>query len=194
MVGRLTGSYRSIGATSLSHSLTRSQNVQWPVIANYSRGSGRKSSLLAQSGDVFGRRTAEEAAVFSAELRSAEIAYALTRSTRVRHGRHHETPRLLQAQHLLIVQWAHRSDGLKVLVERGNTHVHQFGQVFDLHGLREVSPQPGNRLRNAVHAGLRKAHLSDANTNRAAQQPDQNLIHHKRGEQLGVPGMRKTLH
>ena len=66
------------------------------------------------------------------------IADALTRGTRVHHRRQHETPRLLQAQHFLIVQRAHRSDLLKVLMERGNTHVHQFGQLLDFHGLREV--------------------------------------------------------
>ena len=81
----------------------------------------------------------------------------------------HQLPRLLQAQHFLIVQRAHRSDGLEVLVERGNTHVHQPGQVFDLHGLRDVVSQPGNGLRNSVHAGFCNTHLRDANANGGAQ-------------------------
>src|SRR3984893_15430353 len=100
--------------------------------------SGPKSSVLTQTGDVFGGGVPEKAAVFAAELRSTEVAHALARHTRVQHARKHKTPRLLEAQHLLIVQRAHRSDRLEVFVERGNTHVYQLGQVFDLHGLREV--------------------------------------------------------
>src|ERR1700751_5120408 len=41
------------------------------------------STLLAQSGDVLGRRTSEEAAVFPAELRRAQISHALACGARV---------------------------------------------------------------------------------------------------------------
>src|SRR6266576_2724284 len=58
-------------------------------VINNARELDPESSLLAQFGDVFRRRIPEKAAVFSAELRSAQIPHALTRSTRVHHGRQH---------------------------------------------------------------------------------------------------------
>ena len=36
--------------------------------------------------------------------------------------------------------------------------------------------------------------MSNANTDGAAQEPDQNLIHYQRGEEFGIAGMRQTLH
>src|SRR6516165_4498008 len=107
------------------------------ILAEPTQPSDPNSSLLPHPGNVLGGRTAEEAAVLPAELRSAQIAHALARGA-VHHGREHQTSRLLQPQYFLVMQRAHRSDRLKVLVERGTTHVHSFGQVFNFHGLREV--------------------------------------------------------
>jgi len=72
--------------------------------------------------------------------------------------------------------------------------VHEFGEFFDFHRLREIGAEPGNRFRDAVHAGFGKAHLSDAKTNGTAEQPDQNLVHRKWGEQIDVSGVGETLH
>jgi len=41
-----------------------------------------------------------------------------------------------------------------------------------------------------VHAGFGKAHLRHANANPAAQQPDQNLIQYKWGQEFNVVGLR----
>src|ERR1700757_1314123 len=68
------------------------------------------SRIVSQSCDVLGGRAPEETAVFSAKVRSAQIAHALTRSTPVHHRRQHQTPGLLQSQRLLILQRAHRGD------------------------------------------------------------------------------------
>ena len=126
---------------------------------------GRKA-LFTQPGDVLGGRIPEEAAVFPAELRSALIPHVPTRSTCVHHRRQHETPRLLEAQHLLVLQGAHRGDGLEVLVKRGNTHVRQLGQLFDFHGLGEIGAQPGYCFRDSLHTGILKADLGHPDTDR----------------------------
>ncbi len=44
-----------------------------------------------------------------------------------------------------------------MLVERGNAHVRQLGQLFDPHGLREIGAQPGHCLRDSKHTGVRQA-------------------------------------
>ena len=60
-------------------------------------------------------------------------------------------------------------------------------------GCEKLLAQPGDGLCNSVHTGFGETHLSDANPDRAAQQPDQNLIDHQRGEELRIAGMRRGI-
>src|SRR5215216_4351504 len=62
------------------------------------------NALFTQPGDVLDWRTPEEAAVISTELRGAYIPHLPTRCARVRNRGQHQTPRLLKAQRLLVLQ------------------------------------------------------------------------------------------
>jgi hypothetical protein len=44
-----------------------------------------------------------------------------------------------------------------VLVERGNAHVRQLGQLFDVHGLGEIGAHPSHCFCDFVHTGFGKA-------------------------------------
>ena len=71
---------------------------------------GSRAHIFAQSGNILGRRVAEKAAVFSTELRGADVPDVAARRTRVHHGGQHQPPCFLKPQHLLVLQRAHRGD------------------------------------------------------------------------------------
>src|SRR5947199_10841302 len=77
-----------------------------------------------QCGHVPTRRGTEHAPVFAAELRRALVADAERRFGRVQPLAQHQPPRLLQAQALLVLQWAHRRHALEMEVERRRAHPH----------------------------------------------------------------------
>ena len=76
-----------------------------------------REPLLAQPGDIFGRRTPEETAVLPAELRRTQVADAVARVARVHVLKQHQPPRFVQPEHLLVLQRAHRGHRLEALVE-----------------------------------------------------------------------------
>ena len=90
--------------------------------------------------DIFRRRSPEETAIFTAELRRAQISNATTRVPRIQHRGQHETPRFLKPQRFLLLQRAHGRDGFELPVKRGDAHVHQIGHLFDIDGLVEMCP------------------------------------------------------
>ena len=75
-----------------------------------------------QSLHIAHRRQAKEAFVFPTKVRSVVITDAVSCARRIKALAEHQPAGLLQPQPLLELQWAHRRDGLEVVVEARDAH------------------------------------------------------------------------
>ena len=124
--------------------------------------------------------------VLPAELRSTQVADAVTRVARVHLLEQHQAPGFVQPERLLVLERAHRGDRFETLVERRRAHVGRSGHLLDGDGLGEMFAYPGHGLGDPVHSGLRLSDLGDTSTNRTAQQTNQDLVDHQRSEEVRV--------
>ena len=71
-------------------------------------------------------------------------------------------------------------------MERRDAHVHQTGQLFDIHRLIESRPQQGHCFDHPLQTRIRLAHLRDASPYRRPQHANQNLVEDQRCDQVSV--------
>ncbi len=149
--------------------------------------------FLAEAGDVAGGGVAEKPSVVAGELRGAEITDLAAGGSGVGHQGEHEAAGFLKTQNFLILQRAHVGDGPEVLVEGGDAHVNQVGEVFDSHRLRVVVTNPSNGLGNTMDAGFSQSHLGDAGAERAAKKADEDFVLDERREKFGFARVSEAL-
>jgi hypothetical protein len=92
----------------------------------------------SQAGDIAKWGRPERAAVLSTKLRRAFIADLKGRRGRVQTLSEHQAPRFVQSQSFLILQWAHRRQHSKMMVEGGGTHINLAREFLDSAWPREI--------------------------------------------------------
>lgn len=97
-----------------------------------------EGEFLSKPGDISGGRGSEEPSILPAELRNARVPDAIASDAYVHSCGYHESPRLLKAKGLLILQRTHRRRRFEVLVERGYAHIRQRRELRDLHRIGEM--------------------------------------------------------
>src|SRR6185295_13538256 len=97
-----------------------------PLISHGADNVSDIEALAAQPQRVTRRRRTEHTRVFAAELRSAFVTDGVGRASGVRID-HHDAPRFLQTEHLLVLQRAHGRSRLEVTMERCRAHPGNFG-------------------------------------------------------------------
>ena len=100
--------------------------------------------INAHPPDVPLRRFAEQTSVLTAELRGTFVSHSAPRVSGVKVLVEHQLPRFLQAQLLLILQWADTGDGAKMLPESSGAHVRTSREFVNVHCSREILLQPNH--------------------------------------------------
>lgn len=91
-----------------------------------------------------------------------------------------------EAQALLVLQRAHRGDGLELLVEGRPTHVRLRGEFVDADRCGELRLDVAEGLADPVGGAAGRRHLRDGRAVRAVEHAEVELAQHQRGEHGNV--------
>ena len=83
---------------------------------------------FAESLHIAFRRITEKTLILSVEVRCVAITYAQGCTRRIEIFAQHQATCLLQSQAFLELQWAHRRDGLEVVVQSRDAHAQLLRQ------------------------------------------------------------------
>ena len=100
--------------------------------------------------DVSNRGSPEVSTVLPAELRGALVAHLKPRRGGIDIVGEHESTSLLQAQSLLILEWAESGHGTEMLVESGVAHLGHGSQILNLELLGEILVEPIDSPRDVI--------------------------------------------
>ncbi|VTZ61716.1 conserved hypothetical protein [Sinorhizobium medicae] len=126
------------------------------------------------------------AGIFAAELGLALITDLVAGIAGIEALLQHQAPCLLEAELLLVLQRAHRRDGLEMVMQRGNAHADAACEVFDAQRPGIMLFQPGDRTADLVRLALRCRHLSELGAVRPEQQPVKEFLFDQRQEHRNV--------
>lgn len=129
---------------------------------------GRRSGG-AEGSDVANGRLAEKAAVFAIELAGAFVADFEGCTGGVETVHEHALARRLQPELLLVLKRTHGSERAKMMVERGDSHARDFGQVFDAQRLCEIRTHPRDCFRRPMALISESGDSSKAGALRSAE-------------------------
>src|SRR5438034_1517417 len=158
------------------------QHVQpLPWMTRWARSGGETACwcrcpqvAVPEQGGVLAWRQAELAAVLPAELRDAVIPH-LVADSRYVNSPHEEKPRLLKPHLLLELDRAQAGDRAKAPVERGGTDAARPCEFLNAEWLLVVVCDPADCLADVGHAAVDDAQLADTWSERALQQPPDDL-------------------
>lgn len=104
----------------------------------------RRLGLKHECGHVLPRRCSEPPSVLTAELELALVSNPVTGLPGVESFTHHQSPGLLEAKPLLILNRAHRRHALEVKVQSRGAHPYMLGERFDTQRVSEMILEPPN--------------------------------------------------
>src|SRR5687768_1063308 len=117
------------------------------------------AALLPQVVDVPPRRGAEQAAVFTAELRRALISDLERRTRGIDAIRQHQPACFVEAQPFLKLKRTHGRQGAEMMVEPRWAHLHMGGKLLDTQRLGEIELQPFDGARDTLVLAAGRSHL-----------------------------------
>nr|ACN58957.1 hypothetical protein AKSOIL_0178 [uncultured bacterium BLR10] len=141
------------------------------------------SGRLLQTPDIPQRRCAEQAGIFTAELRRAFVAHTHCGGAGIDVFVQHQLTRILQAEPLQILQRAHARYRAEVLPESRWTHMCLGSQVIDRKIHSEVLLQPRNYLGNLLAWRADRDQMAQHRAMLSTEQSNNNFLLNQRPDE-----------
>ena len=138
--------------------------------------------ICVQAPNVRLWRCSKHSAVLTAELGRTLISHETACTARVEAAAQHQLSCLLQAQCLLVLQWAGARHLSEVLTKRGGAHVNLRRQFVNVKRLREILLQPTDSFRNLLTGGSVGDEMLKLRPVRTEEQSNSDLLLQQRCE------------